>query len=96
MTFEEVRNMPTVYRGVFRNGIHQSCFRSFHCLEKTKELLSQGVPHLVILEMIDDMMQSESKEAYSPDPMLEPSSVNPIHEDTNFPVPFVGPSDPGV
>lgn len=35
--------------------IHESCYQSYHILEKVKEWLRQEVPHAVILELIADM-----------------------------------------
>lgn len=39
--------------------IHESCFRSFHIVEKVKELLNKDTPSEVLLEFIE-IMESNS------------------------------------
>lgn len=36
-------------------GIHESLFRSYHILEKTKGLLQEGTPGHVVLMLISEM-----------------------------------------
>jgi len=41
--------------------VHESCFKSYHIVEKIKNLCEQKVPHNVILEIIEDLKSNESK-----------------------------------
>ena len=42
--------MPTTV-----DSVHESCYRSYHCLAKVKDLLEQKCPPDVILEIIEDI-----------------------------------------
>lgn len=61
MTLAELREQPTTI-GTGPNGtrVHESVLRSYGMLQKVRELLMQPerVPPNVILEMIDDVMDS--------------------------------------
>ena len=49
--------MPTTY-----DNVHESVFRSYHILEKVKELIEQKTPAYVMIELINDMQDLESGE----------------------------------
>lgn len=53
MKLSEIRKMP---RLVF--GSHDSVLRSYHIVQKVKECLANGVPHVTIMEIIDDLEQA--------------------------------------
>lgn len=64
MTLTDIRAMPTVVEACVvdqvegyrrRSRIHESCLRSYQCLEKVKELLEKDCPSVVILEIIADV-----------------------------------------
>ena len=57
MKFSEIRKMPTTY-----DNVHESVFRSYHILEKVKELIEQKTPAYVMIELINDMQDLESGE----------------------------------
>lgn len=64
-TLSEIKAMPTVLSveyiqehlaaGAPTVGFHESLLRSFHVVEKVKELAAEGVPSKVILELVDEM-----------------------------------------
>lgn len=35
--------------------VHESCYRSYHTLEAVKHWLRHEVPHVIILELLDDI-----------------------------------------
>ena len=47
MNILDIAKIPTV-----RNNVHESLYRSYHALDKVKELLEAGTPGHVILEII--------------------------------------------
>lgn len=63
MTLREIRKMPTILTNSELNkwkdggstGVHESLLRSFHIVEKVKELLEKQVAPQVILEIIEDL-----------------------------------------
>lgn len=63
MKMLEVRTMPTVYDFTDSKAVrvHESCFRSFQILGKVKELLGQGTPGSVVLELIE-LMESKPED----------------------------------
>lgn len=59
MTLAEIREMPTrLDCGSSGPRLHESVFRSFHCVSKIRELLDYGAPPAVIVEIIDDIMKA--------------------------------------
>jgi hypothetical protein len=59
MTLAEIRDLPTVFgTGPNGNRVHESIFRSYHCVQKVRELLREETPPSVILEIIDDIMDA--------------------------------------
>ena len=66
MKATEIRRMPTDTSEMVRLAtekdpkIHESCFKSFHIVEKVKELLKKDTPSDVILEFIE-IMESSSR-----------------------------------
>lgn len=50
MDLFEIVNFPTVVE-----NNHESVLRSYHILQKVKDYLQDGVPHKVILEIIEEL-----------------------------------------
>lgn len=66
MKFAEIKAMPkrmwvSKLREVMEGttGLHESLFRSYHLLQKVKELLRAGVPAELLLEIIEDLEEDE-------------------------------------
>ena len=59
MKIVAIHQMRTCYPDGGKGGVHESIFRSYHILEKTKELLAQGVPAPVVLDLIAYMESPE-------------------------------------
>lgn len=59
MTLSEIRSMPrdVDFKDVDPNskGMHESCFRSYHIVEKVMELCHEATPHKLMLEIINDL-----------------------------------------
>ena len=57
MRISEIREMPIVVKEtpLGGGGIHESVLRGYQILEKTKYLLSEGVPAKIVLELIEEM-----------------------------------------
>ncbi len=60
MILSEIRQMPKTMTkkevtGVLNEGMHESLFRSYHIVQKVKELVDAKTPHAVILEIIRDL-----------------------------------------
>lgn len=53
MRMDLIRCMPTAMDDPGK--VHESVFRSYHVLEKTKNMLERGVPASFILELIREM-----------------------------------------
>ncbi len=51
---KEFADYPTTLR-INKHGYHESLFRSYHILNKVKELLSKNTPQEVILEIIAEI-----------------------------------------
>ena len=54
---KEIRSYPTVHE-----NIHESIFRSYHILEKVKELLEKKTSGDIVLELINEMEEPEEEE----------------------------------
>lgn len=56
MTLHEIRDFPTtIDTGPNSGRVHESVLRSYQIVQKVKELLGQGVPPEVLLEIIGDL-----------------------------------------
>ena len=55
MKIHEIRVMRTVLEEYPALPAHESLCRAFHIVEKVKELLDQGTPGAVVLELIEEM-----------------------------------------
>ena len=56
MTLNEIRQKPTtIDTGENSRRVHESILRSWHIVEKIKELLELNTPAEVILELIEDL-----------------------------------------
>lgn len=68
MKLLEIRRMATTTSEFARVSgeedpmIHESIFRSFHIVDKIKELLKKGTPPDVLVEIIEDLQNSTSKD----------------------------------
>ena len=62
MKLEEIRQMPTTV-GVY----HESCFRSFHVLQKIMELVAAGTPAAVIAEIYGDLTDAPAITIHEPE-----------------------------
>ena len=70
MNIIEIAQMPTTTRDMKvstakagTGSVHESVFRAFHILEKTKELLSKGTPPDVVLTLIGEMESYKTEDA---------------------------------
>ena len=61
MMLREIAEFPTVIWGS-NQKIHESCFRAFHKLVKVRELLQEGAPSKVVLDILTEMDQTPNKE----------------------------------
>ena len=67
MKLNEIRKQPTTTGEMIRDvgerdpRIHESVFRSFHIVDKIKELLKKGTPPDVLIEIIEDLQNSSSR-----------------------------------
>jgi hypothetical protein len=65
MKFSEIRRMATDtsefarMKGENDPKIHESIFRSFHIVNKVKELLLKNTPYDVVIEIIDDLQNAQ-------------------------------------
>lgn len=58
MSLNEIRMMPTA-RPISSDGaVHESIFRSYHIVQKVRELLEAKTPHGVILEIVTDLQNA--------------------------------------
>lgn len=60
MTINEINQMPVT----FSHGggaVHESIYKSYHALQRVKDLLRKGTPPAVVLEFIDEMGYGERK-----------------------------------
>lgn len=55
MKISDIRQMPTAITYGFRLLVTDSSMRAGQILKKTKELLREGTPPKVVLELIDEM-----------------------------------------
>ncbi len=57
MSLGDIRRMPTSITEIplGSSGVHESCLRSFHILNKVIDLLMKGTPAEVILEIVEDL-----------------------------------------
>jgi len=57
MDIASIRGFPTLIEKIPAGsaGVHESVFRVFQILEKTKDFLRRGVPNDVVLELIEEM-----------------------------------------
>lgn len=63
MTLEEIRKFPTcVDDGPNKKRIHESCLRSFHIVEKVKELIEAQCPPSVMRQIIDDLSSAKGSD----------------------------------
>lgn len=64
MKLSDIREMPTAIEHVSedknRRAYHESLTRSYHTLEKVREMCHAKVPHSFILEVIEDLTDSPS------------------------------------
>ncbi len=67
MILSEIRNFPTtIDQGANEARFHESLLRSWHIVQKVKELCLKGVPHDVLFEIIEDLEHAPTKD-YCPD-----------------------------
>ena len=64
MKLAEIRQMPRVsddIKGIELGcKLHESCFRSFHLLQKVKYYLENAVPSKIILELIEEVEDEQN------------------------------------
>jgi hypothetical protein len=61
VTLAQIREMPTVSRDN-TGRTHESVFRSYHIVEKVKDLLRENTPAATILEIIEDLQDAPQKD----------------------------------
>lgn len=61
MTFDEIRKVPTTVTEVpaGARGVHESCLRSWHILEKVRELVSDSAVSRDLLLDLIQMMKTD-------------------------------------
>ena len=69
MTIAEIREFPNHVTGLGR-GMHESCMRSYQCVQKVRELLRKCTPPDVLVEIIDDIMDAPER-SMSIDPGID-------------------------
>lgn len=57
MSIREIAKLPTVI-----DGVHESCFRSYHILRYVESLLEQGTPPTVSLQLLRELCAFDSTE----------------------------------
>ena len=58
MRLKDIREFPTTI-DAGGNRIHESVLRSYQIVLKTRELLEQGTPPELVIEIMDDLMAAE-------------------------------------
>lgn len=61
MTFDEIRKYPTIVTEIpiGSNGVHESCLRSWHILEKVREMISDSATSRDMMLELIGMMKTE-------------------------------------
>ena len=64
MEIKSISEMPTCVDSipVGSKGVHESTLRAYQILERTKDFLKRGVPQDIVLELIEEMESTGTRD----------------------------------